>query len=103
MQFNISYGTGSIDLDGRVRAVTRRAVRRNTLFVDASKRRGGIGTQLLVRATEKALALGCHVIDLVVDHSNEKGLAFYKKCGLVDNADIEQNLGHLNGGAKIFE
>ena len=73
----------------------------NTLFVDASKRRGGVGTQLLVRAAERALALGCHVIDLVVDNSNESGAAFYKTCGFVDNADIEQNIGHLHGGAVL--
>ena len=73
----------------------------NTLFVEESGRRRGVGTQLLLRAVEKALALDCHIVDLVVDHSNESVANFYKRCGFVHNSDIEQWIGHYTGGAKI--
>lgn len=51
------------------------------LFVDPDQRSRGIGRELLVAVADQALARGCARLEWLVATTNERGLAFYRRCG----------------------
>ncbi len=53
------------------------------VIVHESKRRRGIGTQLVRHAIDQAEKRGCYKVVLETGTRNEGKLAFYENCGLV--------------------
>lgn len=51
------------------------------LFLTASHRHQGIGTETLRFVTEQCRHLGLHALHLEVEHTNEAGFALYRKMG----------------------
>jgi GNAT superfamily N-acetyltransferase len=51
------------------------------LFVSDDRRRGGIGTALLRYLTRVAESRGCIRMEWTVSAGNERGIAFYERCG----------------------
>ena len=51
------------------------------LYVDPQRQRAGLGTRLLERVVEHALAEGCSTLILAVNKRNERAIAAYRKNG----------------------
>ena len=51
------------------------------LFVLEAQRGTGAGTALLQRLTSIAVEAGCCRVNWIVNQANERGLAFYERCG----------------------
>lgn len=56
------------------------------MAVEASARRGGVGTALLDALEERARAEGCDKIDLTTRREREEAAAFYRSRGFVDTS-----------------
>lgn len=65
----------------------------SVLWLDASVRRQGYGSQMLKMAEEEAVRLGCHSINL--DTMSFQALAFYQKHGYTLFGELEDHpVGH---------
>ena len=69
----------SIEFGGRIAFI-------DELFIEASHRRHGIGSQTLAFIEEKAAALGVRTLLLEVTKSNDAAKGLYRKQGFADRA-----------------
>ncbi len=60
----------------------------NLLAVDTSRRRAGLGAQLLRYAEDLLTAQGCPKVNLQIRHDNEDVVAFYERLGYGDDRVI---------------
>ena len=77
----VGYVIVSVMIKDGPGTVSKKLMRLDSICVDESLRRHGIGTAIMADVRALAKAFGCKVLLLGVHPENNEAVAFYQKCG----------------------
>ena len=89
----VGYVIVSVMIKDGPGTVSKKLMRLDSICVDESLRRHGIGTAIMADVRALAKAFGCKALLLGVHPENNEAVAFYQKCGFrIRTINMDMNL-----------